>query len=369
MTADTKISLSIENVEKYYGGYRALSDIDISVVEGEFLVLVGPSGCGKSTLMRCIAGLEKIDAGTLRIGGRDVTSAIPSERGVAMVFQSYALYPHMTVADNIGFPLRIAKRPKAEIKARVAEVGRLLKIEGLLSRRPRELSGGQRQRVAIGRALVHQPQIYLFDEPLSNLDAALRVEMRVELARLHNATGTTMVYVTHDQVEAMTMANRIVVMNGGVIEQIGAPLELFNNPANRFVAGFIGQPTTNFVNGRVVSADAGAITVELPGGKPFPVAVTERLKGPTPTLEVGIRPQFFSLAQDGAADLTITVDVVEQLGDETLIYGELDGDQSITVQVAGQHHVARGARLDLAVDHDKVMLFDDRGLNLCRRPS
>ncbi|WP_299941881.1 ABC transporter ATP-binding protein [uncultured Nitratireductor sp.] len=367
MNQQRKISLSMNNIDKYYGSYHALNNINIDVEEGEFLVLVGPSGCGKSTLMRCIAGLEKVDSGKLEISGRDVTHAIPSERGVAMVFQSYALYPHMTVAENIGFPLKIAKKSKAEIQEGVAEAARILKIENLLQRRPRELSGGQRQRVAIGRAIVHHPEIYLFDEPLSNLDAALRVEMRVELARLHNATGNTMVYVTHDQVEAMTMASRIVVLNGGVIEQIGSPLELFNNPANKFVAGFIGQPTTNFVTAKVVGRSSNSLELQIGDGRSFGTGIDGAAADNLQELEIGIRPNCFTVCAADDADIHMNVDVVEHLGDETLIYGTTNDGQSMTVQVGGQIAVHHGEKVNLKIDAERVMVFNPEGINISPR--
>jgi len=366
LTTSPTSSLRIDGVDKHFGDYHALCDLHIDVADGEFLVLVGPSGCGKSTLMRCIAGLESIDSGRILIGGQDVTRTRPSERGVAMVFQSYALYPHMTVGENIGFGMKIAKAPKAEIRAAVQGAAELLKIDHLLDRKPKALSGGQRQRVAIGRAIVHEPEIFLFDEPLSNLDAALRVEMRVELARLHGTIGNTMVYVTHDQVEAMTMASRIVVMNAGRIEQIGAPLELFNNPVNRFVAGFIGQPTTNFVSASV-SREAGRVLLALPGGKPFAAPVPDEDAIAETRTDIGVRPQFFELAEADTADVIVTVDVVEQLGDETLIYTRLDDGQSITVQASGQHPIRHGDKLGVNLLKDKIMVFDADGRNLCHR--
>ena len=243
--------VALTNVKKQYGDLEVIHGIDLSIDEGEFCVFVGPSGCGKSTLLRMIAGLEETTAGQIAIGDRDVTKSDPAARGVAMVFQSYALYPHMTVAENMGFGLKMTGHPKAEITAKVAEASRILKLNDYLDRKPKALSGGQRQRVAIGRAIVRGPEVFLFHEPLSNLDAELRVDMRVEIARLHKEIGATMIYVTHDQVEAMTLADKIVVLRAGVIEQVGAPMALYHDPANKFVAGFIGSPAMNFLKGRV----------------------------------------------------------------------------------------------------------------------
>ena len=258
-------SLVLDNVVKDYGAYRAIKGVSLAVEEGEFLVMVGPSGCGKSTLLRAIAGLEPITSGRITINGRDVTREEPANRGVAMVFQNYALYPHMTVRQNMGFALKVAGRPRAEIDAAVARAAAILRIGEHLDKRPKQLSGGQKQRVAIGRAITRAPEVFLFDEPLSNLDAALRSQMRVELGRLHAELDATMVYVTHDQTEAMTMADRIVVLNGGLIEQIGSPLELYNRPANRFVAGFLGSPRMNFIAARAGAASGRTVTVEVPG--------------------------------------------------------------------------------------------------------
>ena len=263
----------LKSLKKSFGDLTIIPGIDLEIRDGEFMVFVGPSGCGKSTVLRCIAGLEEITAGELYIGGELVNDVPPSKRGIAMVFQSYALYPHMTVAENMGFGLRLAGMSKAEIKAAVDRAAQILQIEHLLERRPKALSGGQRQRVAIGRAIVRKPGVFLFDEPLSNLDAALRVQMRVELSRLHKELATTMIYVTHDQVEAMTLAHRIVVLNVGRIEQVGTPLELYHQPVNQFVAGFIGSPKMNFITGTLVSATPMLATVKLHEGSVVQVAV------------------------------------------------------------------------------------------------
>ena len=258
-------SVKLENLQKHYAQFHALKDINLTIDKGEFIVMVGPSGCGKSTLLKTIAGLETVTSGTLSIGGRDVTHEEPGDRGIAMVFQSYALYPHMTVAENMGFGLRMAKRPQAEIDAAVKRAAVILRITEQLDKRPKQLSGGQRQRVAIGRAITRSPEVFLFDEPLSNLDAALRTQMRVELSTLHAQLGSTMIYVTHDQVEAMTMATRIVVLNKGEIEQVGSPLELYNNPKNLFVAGFLGAPRMNFFQGTVASISGSVVTTAIDG--------------------------------------------------------------------------------------------------------
>ena len=354
MTAFEAIAL-----EKHYGDFHALKNINLRFEEGEFIVLVGPSGCGKSTFMRTIAGLESVSSGTLKIHGRDIAGLAPGERDVAMVFQSYALYPHMTAGENIGFGMKIARRPKAEIRDRVAEAARILRIDHLLDRKPKELSGGQRQRVAIGRAIVRNPRIFLFDEPLSNLDAALRVDMRVELARLHGRLGATMIYVTHDQVEAMTMADRIVVMNSGFVEQVGPPLDLFNRPKNRFVAGFLGQPSAIFVKLRNHRMTGDAVIVELLGAS---IALPKPVQSGPPS-ELGLRPDFFELDPE-SPDLTPLVDVVEHLGDATLAYVKLPDDQDAVVSLPGQVAVGRGERLPLRINCKEPMLFDAGGNNL-----
>ena len=354
MTAFEAISL-----EKHYGDFHALKNINLRVEEGEFIVLVGPSGCGKSTFMRTIAGLESVSSGTLKIHDRDIAGLAPGERGVAMVFQSYALYPHMSAGENIGFGMKIAKRPKAEIRDRVAEVARILRIDHLLNHKPKELSGGQRQRVAIGRAIVRNPKIFLFDEPLSNLDAALRVDMRVELARLHSRLGATMIYVTHDQVEAMTMADRIVVMNDGFVEQVGPPLDLFNRPKSRFVAGFLGQPSAVFVKLQDHRMTGDGVIVELLGTS---IALPKPARSGPPS-DLGLRPDFFELDAE-SPDLAPVVDVVEHLGDATLAYVKLPDGQDAVVTLPGQAAVRRGEQLPLRIHCKEPMLFDAGGNNL-----
>ena len=287
----------IERLSKTFGELAVLNDISMQVEHGEFMVFVGPSGCGKTTLLRSIAGLERPSSGRISIGGEDVTSWAPARRGVSMVFQSYALYPHMTVRQNIAFGLRVAKTPAGDIERRVSEAGSVLQIDHLLDRRPRELSGGQRQRVAIGRSIVRDPKAFLFDEPLSNLDAELRVQMRVELVALHERLGATMIYVTHDQVEAMTMADRIAVLNRGQVEQIGTPLELYRRPRNLFVAGFIGSPRMNLIPTEVRQTGPAGITVTLPGGGEVVVPVSAEGVAVGQTLTLGLRPEHLGIGE------------------------------------------------------------------------
>jgi multiple sugar transport system ATP-binding protein len=316
-------------VQKRYGAVEIIPGLDLTIPDGSFTVLVGPSGCGKSTLLRMIAGLEEVSGGNIAIGGDDVTSRDPSQRGIAMVFQSYALYPHMSVVDNIGFGLKLAGMPKAELEARVRAAAETLQLTHLLDRKPRQLSGGQRQRVAIGRAIVRQPKVFLFDEPLSNLDAALRAQMRVELAELHSRIGATMVYVTHDQVEAMTMADRIVVLKDGRIEQVGPPMELYRRPATPFVAGFIGSPRMNFITG----AEAEKLGAEV----------------------VGIRPEHLRIEAGGP--WLANVRHVEHLGSETLVHTEGDAVGPLTLKVDGELDLAPGAVVAVAFDASDLHRF------------
>lgn len=358
--------LELHNIHKSYGATEVIRDVSLSVMEGEFVVLVGPSGCGKSTLLRCIAGLEPISAGSFSQDGRDVTGATPVERGVAMVFQSYALYPHMTVAENIGFGMKIAGDKPAAIKTRVHEIAKLLKLEELLARKPKALSGGQRQRVAIGRALARKPKLFLFDEPLSNLDASLRAEMRVELAKLHASLGNTMIYVTHDQVEGMTLADRIVVMNSGIVEQHGAPLELFNQPHNKFVASFLGQPRINFVKISGARRDDAELLLSLPGGEPMRIPVDSARAASLASLEIGIRPEDITLSASETG-LPITVDVVEQLGNETILYGHLCDAQPMVVRLTGQANFSGGDKAWFRIVAERALVFDQNGLNIGRR--
>ncbi len=330
-------AVHLQKIRKAFAGTDVLKGVDIDVKEHEFLVFVGPSGCGKSTLLRSIAGLERIDSGRVVIEGEDVTELEPSERGVAMVFQSYALYPHMSVYENIAFGLRMIKLPEAQIKERVHRAADILQIGQLLERRPRALSGGQRQRVAIGRSIVREPKVFLFDEPLSNLDAALRVQMRLELIKLHKQLNATMIYVTHDQTEAMTMADRIVVLNHGEVEQIGSPLELYRTPRNRFVAGFIGSPKMNFLEVRVQKSDEAGVTIELPGGAPLVVPCNGDAVEPDQKLVLGVRPEHLSESANSDTDSTLAgeVMVIEHLGSETLLHVRLADERVIQVKGSG----------------------------------
>ncbi len=330
--------LTFDGLQKSYGETRVLERVDVEVGSGEYLVLVGPSGCGKSTLLRCIAGLEQITGGELRIDGRRVNDLAPRERDVAMVFQSYALYPHMTVAQNMGFPLRIQKRPQPEIDAAVAEAARMLDLEHLLARLPAQLSGGQRQRVAMGRAIVRRPKVFLFDEPLSNLDASLRHHMRVELKRLHRRLGATIVHVTHDQVEALTLADRILVLNKGVVQQFGSPRELYDTPANTFVAQFIGSPSMNLLH-----VEGKGDHCVLPGTEcVFPV----RHDG---AFTLGVRPPDLELVPADAARATGRIDVIESLGAEAMVHVDVGAGNVLVAQVREPVPFAAGDEIGLAL--------------------
>ncbi len=371
------------DIDKHYGGYHALRSVNLSVDKGEFIVMVGPSGCGKSTTLKTIAGLENISSGEIWINGRDVTREEPGDRGIAMVFQSYALYPHMTVAENMGFGLKMAKRPQNEIDAAVKRAAEILRISDQLDKRPKQLSGGQRQRVAIGRAITRSPEVFLFDEPLSNLDAALRTQMRVELSTLHQQLGSTMIYVTHDQVEAMTMASRIVVFNKGIIEQEGAPLNLYHNPANQFVAGFLGAPRINFVNAKLVSLSDGIAEVALEGGGTtvhIPVADVGDLKARA-SLTLGIRPESLKMgapSEDTAISFDGKVGLVEQLGRETILYvdagplatiGSESGTRNFTVQLGNAAGFSAGEQIKLSASTSSLYLFGPDGRTLSRPKS
>jgi len=363
-------ALALQQIRKTYdGGAEVIKGVDLEVRDGEFMVFVGPSGCGKSTLLRMIAGLEEITDGTLSIGDRVVTDVSPSERGVAMVFQSYALYPHMTVGENMGFALKMAGRPKAEIAAAVGRAAEILQIGALLDRKPKALSGGQRQRVAIGRAIVRQPKVFLFDEPLSNLDAALRVQMRTELARLHRELGTTMIYVTHDQVEAMTLGQRIAVFNAGRIAQVGEPMALYDRPANLFVAGFLGSPKMNLVPVTVSANDPAGLRVRAhEGGGEFALGVPAAGAAPGTAATLGFRPDQVELAAAGAGALEGQVDLVERLGDATLVHVRCAG-QAVPVIVRLPGHaepLPAGSRVALRPDLARSRLFDSAGEALAR---
>ena len=352
-------SFSIDNVTKTYGGHSVIPQLSLNVADGEFCVLVGPSGCGKSTLLRIIAGLEPISSGRIIIDGVDVSGAEPPERGIAMVFQSYALYPHMDVKRNMGFGLEIARTPRDEIVGRVTRAAEKLHLSSYLGRRPRELSGGQRQRVAIGRAITRKPKLFLLDEPLSNLDAALRVGMRVEIARLKAELASTMIYVTHDQVEAMTLADRIVVMNAGKIEQVGAPLDLYERPANLFVAGFIGSPAMNFLKGYISSLKDRSATVSLALGPAIEVTLVEPAHvGDAVTL--GIRPEHLTLEVDGSGHYETRASLVEMLGSDTFIYLRNDAE-NIVVRDSGGRRLKAGEEVAISFPPALCHLFNADG--------
>ncbi len=349
-------SVELTNISKRFGAVEVIRNLSLTVEDGTFTALLGPSGCGKSTLLRMIAGLETVTEGSVGIGGIDVTHELPAKRRVAMVFQSYALYPHLTVAQNICFSLSLAGASRAVQKEQGDRVAKMLQLESLMDRRPAQLSGGQRQRVAIGRALVRDPEVFLFDEPLSNLDALLRVQMRLELAKLHHDLKTTMIYVTHDQVEAMTLADRIVVLDKGMISQAGSPLELYNSPANRFVAGFIGSPAMNFLPGQAGTADgqtmvqAGGTTIALPA------------RAAAGSVEIGVRPEHVHLTgpDDGAAALKGRTSVVEQLGNTTYVYVDTALGQ-IIVEAGGGARILPGTNVGLRLETEQLHLFDAAG--------
>jgi lactose/L-arabinose transport system ATP-binding protein len=357
--------LSLSNIVKRYGALEIIHGANLDVKDGEFVVFVGPSGCGKSTLLRMIAGLEDITDGELKIGGRLVNDVEPADRGIAMVFQSYALYPHLTVEENLSFGLRMNGNPKADTERRVRHVAEILQITELMKRRPKQLSGGQRQRVAIGRAIVREPQVFLFDEPLSNLDAELRVQTRVEISRLHKQLGTTMIYVTHDQTEAMTLADKIVVLRAGNIEQIGAPLDLYDDPANQFVAGFVGSPKMNFLKAEVVALEAGRATVVLADDRTVRLRVP--LSDPSVTagmhVTLGIRPEHFGEPGQGEADLTVAVDVAEHLGNTSYIYANLGGEQLI-IERPESRTLGKTETLTVSLPAARAFLFDAAGKRL-----
>jgi len=360
-------SLLLENVAKSYGSVEVLRNINLDIKTGELIVFVGPSGCGKSTLLRMIAGLERITGGDFYIDGARMNDVPPAQRGIAMVFQSYALYPHMTVRDNMAFGLKIAKKPKAEIDAAVERAAKMLQLGHLLDRLPKALSGGQRQRVAIGRSIVRDPKVFLFDEPLSNLDAALRVATRIEIAQLkERMTNSTMIYVTHDQVEAMTLASRIVVLSAGNIEQVGAPLELYERPANVFVARFIGSPAMNMFPGKVI--ETGARTgVELAGGDRIHADVPSRQSDLGMEVSVGVRPEDLAPA-DGEAVFHGEVSIVEALGETTLLYfTPRGGEDPVIAKLPGIHRYERGQGVRLGAEPSKLHLFDKDGRSLLYR--
>ncbi|RED53900.1 ABC transporter ATP-binding protein [Aestuariispira insulae] len=350
--------VQISNVTKAYGETQVIHGIDMNIEHGEFIVIVGPSGCGKSTLLRMVAGLEEITGGEMLIKGKLVNRLEPKDRDIAMVFQNYALYPHMSVFENMAYGLKIKKIARGEIEKRVREAAKLLQLEEYLERKPRQLSGGQRQRVAMGRAIVREPAVFLFDEPLSNLDAKLRVQMRLEIRKLQKRLNVTSLYVTHDQVEAMTMADRLIVLNGGVAEQIGTPMEIYNDPASQFVAGFIGSPSMNFIPADL-SGDKISLGQAL--SLPRPGHLTHNGKA-----ALGIRPEHFDLAAENEQGLAFEVDVVEPLGSETLVHGRLHGvDEDVVVRLPDSPPLENGQQISLTVRPDRLYLFDaDHGKRL-----
>jgi multiple sugar transport system ATP-binding protein len=361
-------TVTFENVNKVFGDFQAVKDLNLEIGDGEFMVLVGPSGCGKTTSLRMVAGLEEITSGTLRIGDRVVNDVPPKDRDIAMVFQSYALYPHMTVRENLAFGLKLRKIPKAEIERRVNETAETIQLQKLLDRKPKELSGGQRQRVALGRAIVREPAVFLMDEPLSNLDAKLRVQTRAEIARLHQRLKTTIVYVTHDQVEAMTMGSRIAVMNDGLLEQVGSPQVLYDTPVSRFVAGFIGSPSMNFVE---VHMDGTGETARLVGPAGWSIPIPSRYREAAmpragKTLVAGFRPEHLDIGEAGPGfgSFRARADVVEYLGNEELLHVSA-ADQDVVAIVASEHRVRPGDIVNLVLPLDKLHLFDgESGLTL-----
>ncbi|WP_422036905.1 ABC transporter ATP-binding protein [Roseibium sp.] len=343
-------AIQLNKVEKWFGELQVIKGIDLDIQDGEFVIFVGPSGCGKSTLLRLISGLEETSRGSIEIDAKDVTALPPSGRGLSMVFQSYALYPHMSVRENVGFGLKTAGVPKPEIESKVNAAAEVLKLDDYLDRRPKALSGGQRQRVAIGRAIVREPSAFLFDEPLSNLDAALRVEMRFEVARLHKSLGTTMIYVTHDQVEAMTLADKIVVLQAGQIEQVGSPRELYERPDNLFVAQFIGSPKMNVLP---CSVEGDQFSLQGHGGGHYPHA-----DQPQKPHKLGIRPEHMTIVGEGEGHCSGTVEVAEYLGADIFLYVALDGLETILVRISGSDSIEEGARIGLTFDETRMHFFD-----------
>ncbi|MDP7582138.1 MAG: sn-glycerol-3-phosphate ABC transporter ATP-binding protein UgpC [SAR324 cluster bacterium] len=359
-------TVSLKSINKLFDSTQVLYDVSLDIEDKEFVVFVGPSGCGKTTLLRIIAGLEEATSGEIEIDGIEVSKAHPIERGISMVFQSYALYPHLNVYENIAFPLRVAKLHKTEIEKMVQHAAETLQLTDRLQYKPGQLSGGQRQRVAIGRSIVRNPKVFLFDEPLSNLDAALRGEMRVELSKLHKNLDTTMIYVTHDQVEAMTMADRIMVLSEGKLEQFGTPMDLYHRPKTKFVAGFIGHPKMNFLSASCLSIDSDGVKVELPaiGKQLLPVEPLKVKQGEE--LEVGVRPEDLMLSETGKG-LPLKVDVLERLGGSTLVYGSLDKYPNFCAMLQGDANVREGELVNLDVKPASFHVFDSNGNAMKRR--
>jgi len=355
---DEVTDININTINKYYGDVHVIKDVSLDIKSRSFTVLVGPSGCGKSTMLRMIAGLEDINSGTISIDGEVVNDLPPKQRNIAMVFQSYALYPHMTVFDNMAFGLKLEKRSKNEINERVQEAARILQIEDYLQRKPKQLSGGQRQRVAIGRAITRKPKVFLFDEPLSNLDAALRVQMRVELAKLHDQLNATMIYVTHDQTEAMTLADDIVVLDEGIVSQTGSPMELYSKPSNLFVGGFIGSPKMNFIPSKILSTSDNSTEVDLFGSAKISVPKTSPNGNNGDVVQLGIRPEHLLINQEGDANWESKVFVVEKLGSGTFLYLEKEGDP-LVVETEGDSNIKVGDTVKVGFSASRCHLFDN----------
>ena len=349
--------IKIDKINKYFGNVHVIKDVSLEIKSQSFTVLVGPSGCGKSTMLRMIAGLEEINSGTISIDGKVVNNLPPKERNIAMVFQSYDLYPHKTVFDNMAFGLKLEKRSNDEINDRVQEAARILQIQDYLKRKPKQLSGGQRQRVAIGRAITRKPKVFLFDEPLSNLDAALRVQMRVELAKLHDQLNATMIYVTHDQTEAMTLANDIVVLDEGVVSQKGSPMELYNNPKNLFVGGFIGSPKMNFIKSKILSKSSNKTEVDIPDLGKINIPKTSESSYEGDFVQIGIRPEHLLVNKDGDANWESKVLVVEKLGSGTFLYFEKNGEM-LVVQTDGDSKIKVGDNVKIGFDTTRCHIFD-----------
>ena len=354
-------NVTLQNARKSFGSVDIIKGVDLEVADGEFCVFVGPSGCGKSTLLRMIAGLEEFTSGQLLIGNREMANVQSADRGVAMVFQSYALYPHMTVAQNISFGLKMAKMPPDQIAARLKHASDMLQLGPLLDRKPSQLSGGQRQRVAIGRSIVREPEVFLFDEPLSNLDANLRVQMRIEITKLHQDLKSTMIYVTHDQVEAMTMADKIVVLHAGIIEQVGSPLELYHRPNNMFVAGFIGSPKMNFIKATASPAKGGKINVSLPGGTKITLADQGKKVSDGQPVTLGIRPEHLTIGEKNDGELKGTLRIAEYLGSETMFYASLADGSDLSVKADGLTSAKQGADIKFGLPAKACHLFDAKG--------
>ena len=350
-------SITLKNISKSFADNQVIKNVDLEINDGEFVVFVGPSGCGKSTLLRIISGLEDLNEGNIFIDNDNVTDKIPYDRALSMVFQSYALYPHMTVFDNMAFGLKLEKRSKEEIDERVQEAAKILQIEDYLTRKPKQLSGGQRQRVAIGRAITRKPQVFLFDEPLSNLDAALRVQMRVELAKLHDKLNATMIYVTHDQTEAMTMADDIVVLNSGVISQKGSPLDLYNNPDNLFVGGFIGSPKMNFIPSKIIGKSNDKTELDLMGSSKISVPKTSATASDGDSVMLGIRPEHLTINEESDGSWESKVFVVEKLGSGTFLYLEKEGEP-LVVQTEGDSQIKVGDTVKVGFSSSRCHIFD-----------